>query len=65
MKRTLGLMASNWLRKPENQQKIKRTARSLWDRLQQRRSAAREASKTTAAASRRDTSTTDSHGRRE
>ncbi|WP_353250333.1 hypothetical protein [Salinisphaera sp. T31B1] len=30
-------MAANWLRKPENQQKIKRTARRFWDRFQQQR----------------------------
>lgn len=38
MKRTLGLMAANWLKKPENQEKVKRTARDLWSRLQQNRS---------------------------
>jgi hypothetical protein len=37
MKRALGAMAMNWLRKPENQERIKRTARDVWGRFQQRR----------------------------
>ncbi|GAB3679513.1 hypothetical protein [Salinisphaera aquimarina] len=37
MKRALGAMAANWLRKPENQQRIKRTARQLWSRFNDRK----------------------------
>ncbi len=37
MKRILGATAANWLRKPENQQKVKRTARQLWDKYQKRK----------------------------
>lgn len=39
MKRALGAMAANWLRKPENQERIKRTARNVWGKFQQRREA--------------------------
>tara|TARA_Y100001968_G_C19037952_1_gene563021 strand:+ start:416 stop:616 length:201 start_codon:yes stop_codon:yes gene_type:complete len=39
MKRALGAMAANWLRKPENQERIKRTARDVWGKFQQRREA--------------------------
>ena len=41
MKRALGAMAANWLRKPENQERIKRTARDVWGKFQQRREAAK------------------------
>lgn len=35
MKRKLGLMAANWLKKPENQEKVKRTAQDVLNRAQQ------------------------------
>lgn len=38
MKRTIGTFAANWLRKPQNQEKIKRGARQLWSRYQRFRS---------------------------
>lgn len=38
MKRSLSRMAMNWLRNPQNQAKVKRTARQLYDRYQQSRS---------------------------
>ena len=41
MKRALGAMAANWLRKPENQERIKRTARDVWGKFQQRRESRR------------------------
>jgi hypothetical protein len=41
MKRTLGSLAVNWLRKPENREQAKRTARDLWQRFDQRRQARR------------------------
>lgn len=34
MKRSLGRMAMNWLRNPQNQAKVKQTARQLYDRYQ-------------------------------
>lgn len=37
MKRTLGFMTANWLRKPANQDKVKRTARQLRNRFQDQR----------------------------
>jgi len=39
MKRSLGRMAMNWLRNPQNQAKVKRTARQFYDRYQKSRSA--------------------------
>ena len=36
MRRSLFMMAGNWLRQPANQQKIKSTARKLWGKYQQR-----------------------------
>ena len=39
MKRALGAMAMNWLRKPENQERVKRTARDVWGRFQAHRNA--------------------------
>ncbi|ERJ20143.1 hypothetical protein SSPSH_000692 [Salinisphaera shabanensis E1L3A] len=39
MKRALGAMAANWLRKPQNQERIKRTARDVWGKFKQRRDA--------------------------
>lgn len=39
MKRTLGALAMNWLRKPENQERIKSTARDVWGRFQEHRNA--------------------------
>lgn len=39
MKRALGSLAVNWLRKPENQERIKRTARDVWGHFQERRNA--------------------------
>lgn len=39
MKRALGTLAINWLRKPENQERIKSTARDVWGRFQERRNA--------------------------
>lgn len=32
MRRTIGAFAANWLRKPQNQEKVKRGARQLWSR---------------------------------
>lgn len=37
MKRSIGTLAMNWLRKPENQQRIKSTARDVWGKFQARR----------------------------
>jgi len=37
MKRSLGRLAMNWLRNPRNQEKVKQTARQLYDRYQHSR----------------------------
>lgn len=37
MRRMLGAYIANWLRKPENRAKAKRTADQLWSRFQQRK----------------------------
>lgn len=42
MKRALGTLAMNWLQKPENQQRIKSTARDVWGRFKDRRNARAE-----------------------
>ncbi|MEC9482990.1 MAG: hypothetical protein UMU75_06625 [Halomonas sp.] len=39
MKRAIGMAVANWLRKPENREKVKRTARQLWTRYQGQKSA--------------------------
>lgn len=42
MKRALGTLAMNWLRKPENQERVKRTARDVWGHFKERRNARAE-----------------------
>ena len=37
MKRMLGAAVANWLRKPQNREKAKRTARQLWGKYQNRK----------------------------
>ncbi|GAB2796559.1 hypothetical protein GCM10027040_23810 [Halomonas shantousis] len=37
MKRAIGMAVANWLRKPENRQKAKRTAQKLWNKRQGRK----------------------------
>ncbi|MHB0774413.1 hypothetical protein [Halomonas sp. WWR20] len=32
MKRAIGMAVANWLRKPENRQKAKRTAQKFWNK---------------------------------
>lgn len=60
MKRALGAMAANWLRRPENQEKIKRTARDVWGRFQRYR----QTRQTPTNTARRRGDDTDSTGRR-
>ncbi|MFC0266474.1 hypothetical protein [Kushneria aurantia] len=37
MKKLLGTWLANWLRKPQNRAKAKRTAEQVWNRYQQRK----------------------------
>lgn len=37
MKKMLGVAIANWLRKPENREKAKRTAKQAYDKYQQRK----------------------------
>lgn len=39
MKRFIGAAVANWLRKPENREKAKRTARQFWNKYQNRKAA--------------------------
>jgi len=50
MKRTIGAFAANWLRNPQNQEKIKRGARQLWSRYQRFRNGSGSATQTTQSA---------------
>lgn len=34
MRKFLGMAVANWLRKPENQEKVKRTAKRFWQKRQ-------------------------------
>ncbi|RKQ95725.1 hypothetical protein C7446_3240 [Kushneria sinocarnis] len=36
MKRAIGALIVRWLKKPENQRKLKRTARQLWQKRRRR-----------------------------
>jgi len=38
MKKIIGAAIANWLRKPENREKAKRTAKQAYDKYQQRKS---------------------------
>lgn len=37
MKKVIGAAIANWLRKPENREKAKRTAKQAYDKYQQRK----------------------------
>ncbi|HET8789756.1 MAG TPA: hypothetical protein VFM75_00965 [Modicisalibacter sp.] len=37
MKRFIGAAVANWLRKPENREKAKRTAKQFWSKYQNRK----------------------------
>ncbi|SFH22372.1 hypothetical protein [Modicisalibacter xianhensis] len=37
MRKFIGMAVANWLRKPENQDKVKRTAKRLWHKHQSRK----------------------------
>lgn len=65
MKRQIGLMAANWLKKPENQEKIKRKAQQFWDQFQQaRRSDDNQADNDTTASGQRGTHDSESTDRK-